>query len=214
MKLTDEYIRKHVDRSMREDVGNGDITTRQTVGGENVQAQITARENGVFVGRPLISEAFCPVLYDNSQQTEISFRWMIEDGDEIEPGDILLKLEGPGDRILTSERVALNYAQQLSGVATQTHKCVDLASEYNVDVYDTRKTIPHHRLLQKYAVKMGGGCNHRMDLSESVMVKDNHKAMVGGVEEALRNIDTEKTTVLEIHDESELDVIGNFDIDV
>lgn len=139
------------------------------------------------------------------------FDWTVRDGEPL-PGDgRLAEITGPLDGILTGERVALNYLGQLSGTAAAIRRLVDVADPHGVDVYDTRKTTPHLRRLQKYAVRCGGGRNHRLTLGDAVMIKDNHKRAAGGAVPLLERLEGDPTVVVEIHDPDELEEAGLLD---
>lgn len=220
--LSDDYLRTHLRRTLGEDSVFQDVTTRALPQPHrSVSGEFIVRENGVLAGRRLVGLTFdmladAPEFPDDSPAVS----WTRDDGQSLESGTTVAKIEGPASTVLSGERIALNYLQQLSGVATLTHRLVGAADPYDVSVYDTRKTAPHLRQLQKYAVRCGGGNNHRMDLSEAVMVKDNHKALAGGLEPYLENLVTTKPVVVEIHDESELGTIlegldrGVYDFDI
>lgn len=208
-------LEDHIRTSLKEDIGTGDITTEQTTPDSSGQARFIARESGCVAGLFLIREIIgltCELL--SADPSRFSFQWDLDDGDEVEVDHTVGTIHGPANVILTAERVALNYLQQLSGVASATARCVKVASQYGVDVYDTRKTVPHFRELQKWAVRQGGGCNHRTRLDKAVMVKDNHKMIAGGLRNALESVSTDRDIVVEIHDPEELRIVGDFDIDV
>jgi nicotinate-nucleotide pyrophosphorylase (carboxylating) len=135
-------------------------------------AALASRANGVFAGRACVDEAFAQVSPD------LTVRWRHDDGDALEPGTVVAVVEGPLAPLLTGERTALNFARHLSGVATLTHRMVDAAGP-DVVVWDTRKTLPGLRALEKAAVRAGGGANHRSGLTDWVMLKDNHLTVLG-----------------------------------
>lgn len=167
--LSSEEIRLAIDASLAEDVGTGDVTTLATVPA-NVQATavITAREPLVVAGLTFAMEAFRAL----SKQIDLVEECV--DGDKIPPGRSLLNVRGQARAILTAERVALNFLQRLSGVATLTRSFVDAVSGTKARILDTRKTTPGWRRFEKYAVACGGGQNHRMGLFDLVLIKDNH----------------------------------------
>ncbi|MFP4687988.1 MAG: carboxylating nicotinate-nucleotide diphosphorylase [bacterium] len=210
-----EFLKKHVRESLEEDIGSGDLTTTFTVGpGDSGRGRFVSRETGIIAGLGLLK-----IVYDllaEKASARIDYSWKTADGKKIEAGQVIAEVEGPLAILLTGERVALNYLQQLSGVASATGRLVDIAANYDVKIYDTRKTVPHLRLLQKYAVRCGGGCNHRLRLDKAVMIKDNHKQAAGGLTCALQKVDFDAVdeVVVEIHSPAEIDEAVNFDIDV
>jgi nicotinate-nucleotide pyrophosphorylase (carboxylating) len=212
----DTFLAEHVLVSLVEDIGDGDVTTDSIVDEqETARGRLRAKQEGVLSGRRLLDvtyQVLAEALQTGIEAPEVT--WAARDGDRVEPGDVLAEFEGPYSLLLSGERVALNYCQQLSGIATTTRQYVDVASQYDTRVYDTRKTVPHMRKLHKYAVRCGGGYNHRETLADAVMVKDNHKRSAGGLAEALERVDDSRPLVVEIHETSELDELGNFDIDV
>lgn len=212
----DQFLEEHVQVSLMEDIGEGDVTTDNIIGpGEEGRARVIAKENGILAGRRLFDLTFDGISNIKRNRPDgPDVEWNVEDTDRVKTGDVVAEVEGALDLLLTGERVALNYLQQLSGIASMTARFVSIAQPHGVDVYDTRKTVPHMRRLHKYAVRCGGGKNHRLSLSESVMIKDNHKAEAGGLGAALAKIDRDVPVVVEIHDPEELSDIGDFDIDV
>jgi nicotinate-nucleotide pyrophosphorylase (carboxylating) len=173
--LTPAETKAIVRQALDEDQAFNDISTLATVvSTRHVRAGVVARRDGVICGVPLACEAFR--LLD----TSITIRIEAEDGTRVKKGDVLLSLSGHARGILSAERVALNYMQRLSGIATLTARFVDVIAGTNARILDTRKTTPGWRKLEKYAVRMGGGLNHRMDLRSAVLIKDNHLAAIGG----------------------------------
>jgi nicotinate-nucleotide pyrophosphorylase (carboxylating) len=169
-----------VRRALAEDVGAGDVTTLATVpAGAVGAARILARENVVVAGLPLAELVFTAL--DPGMKVE----FFASDGDLLGQGRDLLQLAGSGRAILTGERTALNFLTHLSGIATLTRRFVELLAETETKIRDTRKTIPGLRMLEKYAVKMGGGTNHRIGLFDAILLKENHIALAGGVKAAL-----------------------------
>ena len=155
--------------ALKEDVWTGDITSQGVINGLfNVDAVILAKENGVVCGMDMVERIFAAV------DINLKFRPMVKDGDIVDPGQEVAFIEGDAQAILRGERTALNYLAILSGVSTRTKKMVDAVEGTGVKIYDTRKTIPLHRYLEKYAVRVGGGHNHRKGLWDMVLIKDNH----------------------------------------
>jgi len=169
-----------VRRALAEDVGVGDVTTAAVVpAGAAATAVILAKGDCVVAGLPVAREVF------HQLDPAVSFESVLEDGARARTGDVLVRLNGPAAPILTGERTALNFLQQLSGVATLTRRFVDAAGGRLV-VLDTRKTVPTLRALAKYAVRCGGGANHRLGLFDAFLIKDNHVRFAGSVSEAVR----------------------------
>lgn len=161
--------------ALDEDQAFNDISTLATVPStRSVNSAVVAREDGVICGLPLAMEAF------RQLDARVALHVGAEDGTRVARGAEVLRLSGQARGMLSAERVALNYMQRLSGIATLTARFVDLVRGTNAQVLDTRKTTPGWRRLEKYAVRMGGGVNHRLDLQAGVLIKDNHLAAVGG----------------------------------
>ena len=163
---------------LAEDIGRGDLTAA-ALQGQQGQAHWLAKQPGRFCGGPLVQRLF--------QQLDpgVSVRLLRQDGDAVEPGDCLLELEGPATALVAGERTALNLAMRLSGIATATAELVAQLQGTGVRLADTRKTTPGLRLLEKYAVRCGGGINHRMGLDDAAMLKENHIAWAGGITAAI-----------------------------
>jgi nicotinate-nucleotide pyrophosphorylase (carboxylating) len=174
-------IDKIIEAALREDMPNGDITSESLVPSESLsKAILLSKADGVLAGIDVARRVF--VLID----PKVSFTKKIEDGSLIRAGDTLARIEGPSLSLLKGERIALNFLQRMSGIATLTQKFVISIEGLPVQILDTRKTTPSLRSLEKYAVKMGGGTNHRLNLSDMVMIKDNHLKIVGNISEAVR----------------------------
>ena len=163
--------------ALKEDMYYGDITTDAICANlDNPQFEIylTTRADGILCGRSVFERVFS-ILSDNAVKVE----FYLNDGDEMQKGQKVAKITGDARFILTGERLALNFVQKMSGIATYTRKFQDLISKYNVSIVDTRKNTPNFRLFEKYAVKVGGRAVHRFNLSDCVMLKDNHIALYG-----------------------------------
>lgn len=175
-----------VERALEEDIGRrGDITSYATVPATlTATLDIVNRDAGVIAGIELAKIAFS--LIDPT----IQFTSHIQDGETAAPGTILATVSGNARNLLTAERTALNFLTHLSGIATETRKIVDLVAGTGAEITCTRKTIPGLRTLQKYAVRAGGGRNHRLGLDDAILIKDNHIAIAGGIEAALKNAKT------------------------
>jgi len=164
-----------VRRALHEDIGTGDVTTMATVSpGETATGTLLAKSPCVLAGLPVAREVF------RQMDPAIRFDARMADGDRCAPGDVIAALAGPAAALLTGERTALNFLQHLSGIATLTRRFVDAAGG-RLDVLDTRKTVPTFRALAKYAVRCGGGRNHRAGLFDAVLIKDNHVRLAGGI---------------------------------
>jgi nicotinate-nucleotide pyrophosphorylase (carboxylating) len=173
-KVTDFTVRV----ALTEDVGPGDITSRTLIPAkQRAAARILAKEEGIVCGLALAREVFRQV------DRKIKFTPKVRDGARVKKGKIIAVVKGPARGILTGERVALNFLQRLSGIATLADHFVSRAGK--VKILDTRKTTPGLRVLEKYAVKVGGGVNHRMGLYDAILIKDNHIALAGGIEKAI-----------------------------
>jgi len=197
--------------ALKEDIGNGDVTTRCTVPeGVILSGRFMVRESGVIAGLEVASETFSQ-LDDHIQVTSI-----IADGEMVEAGDVIATVKGTGRAVISGERVALNFLQRMSGIATLTRRFVDAIEDTPAVILDTRKTVPGLRVLDKWAVRLGGGQNHRFDLSDASLIKDNHITAVGSISEAVtrvrkgdkknRQIEVEVKTVAELQEAMELNV--------
>ncbi len=178
MKLQADHL---IMEALREDISGEDVTTnavmKQAVTGE---VELIAKQEGVVAGLAVFRRVF--ELLDPQTVTE----FYVNDGDRVEKGLLMGKVRGDIRVLLSGERVALNYLQRMSGIATYTRKTADLLKGSGVKLLDTRKTTPNMRIFEKYAVRVGGGFNHRYNLSDGVLLKDNHINAAGGVKEAVR----------------------------
>ena len=163
---------------LAEDIGRGDLTAA-ALQGQQGQAHWVAKQPGRFCGGPLVQRLF------QRLDPGVSLRLLRQDGDAVEAGDCLLELQGPATALVAGERTALNLAMRLSGIATATAALVAQLEGTGVRLADTRKTTPGLRLLEKYAVRCGGGINHRMGLDDAAMLKENHIAWAGGITAAI-----------------------------
>lgn len=174
-------VRELVERFVAEDVGRGDVTTRAIVPPSAVgKARIEAREPGIIAG--LTAARAC---FDVVAGSPVEWAEHAHDGDRIAVGGVVVRLTGPLAAILTAERTALNLLGRLSGIATLTARYVEAVAGTSTHIVDTRKTTPGLRVLEKHAVKIGGARNHRSGLDDGILIKDNHVAAAGGVEEAV-----------------------------
>jgi nicotinate-nucleotide pyrophosphorylase (carboxylating) len=178
---------------IKEDRGEGDITTDAIVPEDHSsKAVIVAKADGVLAGQRYARRVFG--LLDKN----IQYRELKHDGDGIVGGDLLADITGKSRAILTGERVALNILQRLSGIATLTKSFVDAVAGTKVIILDTRKTAPGLREMEKYAVTMGGGANHRRDLSEMALIKENHIAIAGSIQEAVKRVQSQSRVAIEV----------------
>ncbi len=179
-----------IERALSEDIGAGDVTTRAIVPAAVAgHAVIIAKADGIVAGLPVVSQVFHRV--DPHIQLELH----ATDGEPVTTGDVIATVTGPLAGILTGERVGLNFLCHLSGIATLTARYVDAVAVYNAVILDTRKTTPGWRALEKYAVRVGGGRNHRSGLYDMVLIKDNHIAIAGSVTAAVQRVRTTGATV-------------------
>jgi nicotinate-nucleotide pyrophosphorylase (carboxylating) len=173
-------IDRVIEAALAEDMPEGDITSESLVPpGSRSSAVLLAKQGGVLAGIEIASRVFRKI------DGRIAFRKLLEDGRTFCPGDLLAELEGPSLSLLEGERTALNFLQRMSGIATKTRRFVEAAGG-RTKILDTRKTTPTLRFLEKYAVRMGGGRNHRFSLSDMILIKDNHLRLAGGIREAVR----------------------------
>lgn len=180
--LDPSVYRQIVRRALAEDLGWGDVTTEATVPADlRGRGTIVVKSNCVLAGLDVAAEAFRQL----DPAVQIVFK--LRDGDRGAPGDVAVEVKGTAALMLTAERTALNFLQRLSGIATITRRFVDAAGG-RITVLDTRKTTPTLRALEKYAVRAGGGSNHRSGLDDGILIKDNHVRLAGGVPEALRRM--------------------------
>lgn len=178
--LEEQYIRNHIRTALQEDVGQADHSSLACIDPDiQSKAKLVAKEDCVICGMDVARLVFEMV------DSDLEYQPLKKDGDIVRKGDIVFRVKGRAISILTSERTVLNYMQRLSGVATNTMEYVRLLSGTNTKLLDTRKTTPTMRILEKYAVKVGGGTNHRMGLYDMIMLKDNHIDFAGGISNAI-----------------------------
>lgn len=173
-------MNKFILSALSEDIGTGDITTMSCVPEDaGSRGAFIAKDNGVVCGVGLLAKVFSIL------DPRVRVVPKIQDGETVKTGDIIARIEGPSRSILTGERTALNILQHLSGIATKTHDAVISISGTKAQLVDTRKTTPGLRVLEKYAVRCGGGKNHRFNLSDGILIKDNHIVAAGGIRRAI-----------------------------
>lgn len=167
--------------AIKEDIGDGDHTSLACIPANATNtAQLIAKEEGIIAGVEIAEKIF--KLFD----PELKVAVLKKDGDKIKTGDVVLTVFGKAQKILSAERLVLNYMQRMSGIATKTHQIVEIIKPYNTKILDTRKTTPLNRYFEKLAVKIGGGTNHRFGLYDMVMIKDNHIDFAGGIKNAIQ----------------------------
>jgi nicotinate-nucleotide pyrophosphorylase (carboxylating) len=171
-------IEETVAAALKEDVGSGDLAAA-LVPKTEARARVISREEAVICGRPWFDAVF------RQLDPAVRVTWLTSEGELVEAGRKLCELIGPAPSLLTGERMALNFLQLLSATATATHRYVEAVRGTSAQIVDTRKTVPGLRLAQKYAVRMGGGANHRIGLFDGILIKENHIVAAGGVKQAL-----------------------------
>ncbi|WP_426140126.1 carboxylating nicotinate-nucleotide diphosphorylase [Pseudomonas sp. DWP3-1-2] len=194
-------IEANVRRALQEDVGSGDITAQLIPAERLAKASVISRDAAVIAGTAWVDAVFRQV------DPRVAVHWQVVDGDRVQPDQILFHLEGPARSLLTGERSALNFLQMLSGVATKAQHYADKVTGTQVQLLDTRKTLPGLRMAQKYAVTCGGCHNHRIGLFDAFLIKENHIAASGGIAEAIsaaRKIALGKPVEIEVENLAEL----------
>jgi nicotinate-nucleotide pyrophosphorylase (carboxylating) len=185
-------VKRRLTEFLEEDIGHMDVTTDNLDTDRKLRARIVAKDNGIVAGIPFAIETFQLI------QPDIKIIKKLNEGSKVSFGDTIIELEGSGKAILKAERVALNILQRLSGIATTTNKYVSKLKGYKTKLLDTRKTTPGFRYFEKYAVRVGGGYNHRFALYDMVMIKDNHIILAGGIKNAVEQIRKKISPALKI----------------
>jgi nicotinate-nucleotide pyrophosphorylase (carboxylating) len=175
-----ELARADVARALAEDLGRGDLSAALIAPERRARAHLLAREAAVLCGAPWVQAAV------QALDPAAQLHWLVPEGQRCAANQVVLRIEGQARALLSAERTALNFLQTLSAVATQTARYVERVAGTRAQIVDTRKTLPGLRLAQKYAVRVGGGSNHRLGLYDAVLIKENHIAAAGGVTAALR----------------------------
>lgn len=184
-----EQVDEIIARALAEDVGDGDITTEATVPEATMYTgRLVAKADGIVAGLAVAQRTFALVAQRQGSQLPIEFCATVQDGAALQRGTVFATLHGPGRVLLTAERTALNFLQRMSGIATLTASYVAAVAGTKAQILDTRKTVPGLRLLDKAAVKMGGGVNHRIGLYDMVLIKENHIAAAGGIGAAVERV--------------------------
>jgi nicotinate-nucleotide pyrophosphorylase (carboxylating) len=181
--IKEKDIRPIIILALKEDIGEGDITTNAIFNGNNdSRAVITAKEDGIFCGGDVVK-----IIYNEIDPT-VKLSILKKDGKEVKKGEPVIKITGRTKSLLIGERTCLNFIQRMSGIASRTKSITDILQNTKITVLDTRKTAPGLRLLDKYSVKCGGGKNHRIGLFDMVLIKDNHIKAAGSITEAVKRI--------------------------
>ena len=175
-------IDKYIIAALREDITSGDISTDAILKDERAEVDLRAKDSGILAGLDVFKRVF--EILDE----DVNFEFYFSDGDEVNNKDLIGKISGRAKAILEGERTALNFLQRMSGIATYTKKMVDALDSDHIKILDTRKTTPNMRIFEKYAVTLGGGYNHRYNLSDGIMLKDNHIDAAGGIREAVEKV--------------------------
>ena len=180
VELLREAVRRNVEQALTEDLADGDISAGLIDEHTLAFAQVITRESGIFCGAPWVNETL------KQLDETMHIKWQVADGDTVLPNQELFQLRGKARSLLSAERTMLNFVQLLSGTATRTAKYVELIADTQSQLLDTRKTVPGLRLAQKYAVKCGGGSNHRTGLYDAFLLKENHILAAGGIGAAVK----------------------------
>ncbi|SIN87279.1 nicotinate-nucleotide pyrophosphorylase [carboxylating] [Sulfurivirga caldicuralii] len=179
-ELTPSHIRPIVQLALEEDIGSGDVSAALIPAETRAEARVISREDAVICGRLWFDEVFQQLSH------EVEIEWLVDEGAQVKPDQPIVQLHGPARALLSGERTALNFLQTLSGTATVTRRYVEALGDSKTRLLDTRKTLPGLRLAQKYAVRCGGGHNHRLGLHDMIMLKENHIAAAGGIQAAVQ----------------------------
>lgn len=177
-----EWARSDAARALQEDVGTGDLTAALVDPARRARARVLARQPAVICGAPWVEATV------RQMDPQASIRWLVGEGQHCETNQVVLEIEGSARALLSAERTALNFMQLLSAVATQTAIYVQAVGDQRAKIVDTRKTLPGLRMAQKYAVRTGGGTNHRIGLYDAILIKENHIAAAGGIKAVLERV--------------------------
>ncbi|WP_018931456.1 carboxylating nicotinate-nucleotide diphosphorylase [Gracilibacillus lacisalsi] len=193
------YVKQQLNHFFQEDIGSGDVTSDRIFDQVSPTGvgEFIAKQEGIFAGEVILDEAYH--LFDETIKVDL-FK---KDGQRVKKGEVIAQVSGPYPLLLTSERVILNLLQRLSGIATVTSQAIRHLANAQIKIADTRKTTPGLRMLEKYAVRCGGGVNHRFGLDDAVMLKDNHIAAVGSITKAVEKIRTSTGHMIKIEVEIE-----------
>ncbi|MFP4611032.1 MAG: carboxylating nicotinate-nucleotide diphosphorylase [Thiohalophilus sp.] len=193
-----EKIQQQVELALDEDIGSGDVTAALLPEADQVDAQVICRQSAIIAGQAWFDEVF------RQLDPAINIRWQVDDGERVEPEQLLCELHGPVRSLLTGERTALNFLQALSGTATSVRHYVEQIADTGARILDTRKTLPGLRLAQKYAVSCGGGSNHRIGLYDMVLIKENHIIAAGSM---LKAVNTARRSSPQLEVEVEVETL-------
>lgn len=196
-----QLIQNQVQAALDEDIGTGDLTAALVPAAQQVQATIIARESAIICGTAWVNACFIQV------DAQVNIDWQVAEGERVQANQVLCKVRGAARSLLTAERCALNFLQTLSATATETRKYVDAIAGTHAKILDTRKTIPHLRLAQKYAVTVGGGENQRLALYDGILIKENHIAAAGSIGAVMHQafaMNTGKSIQIEVENLSQL----------
>ena len=180
INLNQDIIDELITLAFKEDIPYEDLSTNAIYQGQAAQVELLAKQAGVICGLDLFKRVFLHL------DPEVQFESLVRDGDRVANQETLMVIKASVNTLLSGERIALNFLQRMSGIATATRRFVDALEGSGIKLLDTRKTTPAYRPLEKYAVRVGGGYNHRYSLSDQIMLKDNHVAAAGGVKEAIQ----------------------------
>jgi nicotinate-nucleotide pyrophosphorylase (carboxylating) len=197
----DALVTTQVQAALNEDIGSGDLTALLVPQQQMVSATIVARESAIICGQDWVNACF--KLIDLNVQLE----WLVNEGERAQPDQLLCRVNGLARPLLSAERCALNFLQTLSATATETRKYVDAIAGTNAQILDTRKTIPHLRLAQKYAVTVGGGHNQRLALYDGILIKENHIAAAGSISKVMQQafaLNCDKSIQIEVENLQQL----------
>lgn len=197
----DALVQHQVQAALAEDIGSGDLTAQLIPAEQIAHAVIIAREPAVICGIDWVNTCF------NSVNSDVSIRWHVSEGSQVQANQVLCEINGSARALLTAERCALNFLQTLSATATETRKYVDAIAGTSAKILDTRKTLPHLRLAQKYAVTVGGGENQRLALYDGILIKENHIAAAGSIAAVMQQalaLGTGKSIQIEVENLDEL----------
>lgn len=197
----DELVTTQVEAALDEDIGSGDLTALLVPPQQMVSATIIARESAVICGKDWVNACFKHI------DTNVQLEWLVNEGDRVQPDQLLCRINGLARSLLSAERCALNFLQTLSATATETRKYVDAIAGTQAQILDTRKTIPQLRLAQKYAVTVGGGHNQRLALYDGILIKENHIAAAGSIAKVMQQafaLNTGKSIQIEVENLDQL----------
>lgn len=191
-------LERIIKQALEEDLGMGDWSSQWLFDGLSQKSgRFVAKQTGIFVGRHVLEQVYA------SLGGRVEIIWLVEDGQPFEEGSVIAKVNGPVNTLLSGERVILNLLQHLAGIASSTHELIQRLDDPTIKVADTRKTLPGLRMMQKYAVRCGGGFNHRFRLDDGVMIKDNHIVAAGSISRAVELVRKQQGHMIKIEVEVE-----------